>query len=96
MKLNIIGVPTYYGCDNNGTQDAPSKLRDANIIELIKGNGDVEIADLGDIEVKRVMENDKFKNEKNIKYFESVYDLNLKLSKAVDESISSSNFTWLC
>ena len=93
MKLNIIGVPTYYGCDNNGTQDAPSKLRDANIIDLIKGDGDVEIADLGDIEVKRVMENDKFKNEKNIKYFESIYDLNLKLSKAVDESISSSNFT---
>ena len=93
MKLNIIGVPTYYGCDNNGTQDAPSKLRNANIIELIKGNEDVEIADLGDIEVKRVMESDKFKNEKNIKYFESIYDLNLKLSKAVDESISSSNFT---
>ena len=93
MKLNIIGVPTYYGCDKNGTQDAPSKLRNANIIELIKGNGEVEIADLGDIEVKSVMEDDKFKNEKNIKYFESIYDLNLKLSKAVDESISSGNFT---
>ena len=93
MKLNIIGVPTYYGCDKNGTQDAPSKLRNANIIELIKGNGEVEIADLGDIEVKSVMEDDKFKNEKNIKYFESIYDLNLKLSKAVDESMNDSDFT---
>ena len=39
MKLNIIGVPTYYGCDKNGTKDAQSKLRNANIIELLKGNG---------------------------------------------------------
>ena len=39
MKLSIIGVPTYYGCDNNGTQYSPEKLRNANIINLIKDNG---------------------------------------------------------
>lgn len=93
MKLSIIGVPTYYGCDNNGTQHSPQKLRNANVIDLIKDNGKIEVVDLGDIDVKEVLESDKFKNEKNIKYFESIYDLNLKLSKAVDKSMDSSDFT---
>lgn len=93
MKLSIIGVPTYYGCDNNGTQYSPEKLRDANIIDLIKDKREIEIADLGDIDIKQMVESDKFKNEKNIKYFDSIYDLNLKLSKAVDEAMDNSDFT---
>lgn len=93
MKLSIIGVPTYYGCDNDGTQYSPEKLRNANIIKLIKDNGEIEVADLGDIDVIEMMEKDKFKNEKNIKYFESIYDLNLKLSKAVDDAMANSDFT---
>ena len=93
MKLSIIGVPTYYGCDNNGTQYSPEKLRDANIIDLIKDKGEIEVANLGDIDIKQMIESDKFKNEKNIKYFDSIYDLNLKLSKAVDEAMDSSDFT---
>lgn len=93
MKLSIIGVPTYYGCDNDGTQYSPEKLRNANIIKLIKDNGEIEVADLGDIDVIEMMEKDKFKNEKNIKYFESIYDLNLKLSKAVDDAMDNSDFT---
>ena len=56
MKLSIIGVPTYYGCDNNGTQYSPEKLRNANIINLIKDNGEIEVADLGDIDIKEVIE----------------------------------------
>lgn len=93
MKLSIIGVPTYYGCDNDGTQYSPEKLRNANIIKLIKDNGEIEVVDLGDIDVIEMMEKDKFKNEKNIKYFESIYDLNLKLSKAVDDAMANSDFT---
>ena len=93
MKLSIIGVPTYYGCDNNGTQYSPEKLRNANIINLIKDNGEIEVADLGDIDIKEVIERDKFKNEKDIKYFESIYDLNLKLAKAVDKAFDGSEFT---
>ncbi len=93
MKLSIIGVPTYYGCDNDGTRYSPEKLRNANIIKLIKDNGEIEVADLGDIDVIEMMEKDKFKNEKNIKYFESIYDLNLKLSKAVDDAMDNSDFT---
>ena len=93
MKLSIIGVPTYYGCDNNGAQYSPEKLRNANIIKLIKDNGEVEVADLGDIDIKQIIERDKFKNEKDIKYFESIYDLNLKLAKAVDKVMDDSDFT---
>lgn len=93
MKISIIGVPTHYGCDNNGTQYSPEKLRNANIIELMKEDNNIEIADLGDIEIKQVIEEHKFKYEKNIKYFESIYDLNLKLSKVVDEAMNDSDFT---
>lgn len=93
MKLSIIGVPTYYGCDNNGTQYSPERLRNANIIDLIKENRNIKVADLGDIDIKQVMEKDKFKVEKNIKYFESIYDLSLKLAKVVDEAMGDSDFT---
>lgn len=93
MKLSIIGVPTYYGCDNNGTQHSPKKLRDANFINVIKNNVEIEVVDLGDIDIKELVESDKFKNEKDIKYFESIYDLNLNLAKAVDKSMENSDFT---
>ena len=43
MKINIIGVPTHYGCDNDGTQYSPEKLRHANIIELMKEDNDINI-----------------------------------------------------
>lgn len=92
MKLSVVGVPTYYGCDNNGTQDSPGKLRNANIIDLIKKSGNVEIQDFGDIDIKQVVKKDKFKIEKSIKYFESIYDSNLKLAKVVDKSMDKSDF----
>ena len=92
MKLSIIGVPTYYGCDNNGTQYSPEKLRNEKIIDLIRDSGENEVIDLGDIDIIQVMEEYKFKNEKNIKYFESIYDLNLKLAKSVDNEMNSSDF----
>lgn len=92
MRLSVIGVPTYYGCDNNGTQYSPELLRSEKIIELMKNNGKNEVIDLGNIDILQVIEEDKFKNEKNIKYFEGIYDLNLKLAKVVDDEINKSDF----
>ena len=92
MRLSVIGVPTYYGCDNNGTQYSPELLRIEKIIELMKNNGKNEVIDLGNIDILQVIEEEKFKNEKNIKYFESIYDLNLKLAKVVDDEINKSDF----
>lgn len=36
MNINIIGVPTFYGCDKLGPQLGPDKLREKGIIQTIK------------------------------------------------------------
>lgn len=36
MNVNLIGVPTNHGCDRNGAQYGPKKLREANIVNIMK------------------------------------------------------------
>lgn len=91
MKISLIGVPTYYGCDNRGTEKGPDKLREVNIIEEINSLG-IEVNDLGNIYIDKIEERDKFKNNKNIKYFESIYSMNLKLAHQVDYCLKNGTF----
>lgn len=91
MKINLIGVPTYHGCDNRGTEKSPNKLREANITQMIEKTG-LEVNDLGDIVVEEIQEKDKFKNNQNIKYFNSIYNVNLLLAHKVDCSIKKGDF----
>ncbi|MEG0857449.1 MAG: arginase [Terrisporobacter sp.] len=91
MKIGLIGVPTYHGCDNTGTQYGPSKLRNSKIVEII-GKSGVEVIDLGDIHVEEINEADKFKEEKNIKYFNSIYNTNLELARQIDSSLEKDIF----
>ncbi len=38
MKVGLIGVPTNHGCDKDGVQYGPHKLRSSleNVIKIIK------------------------------------------------------------
>ena len=36
MDVSLFGVPIMYGCDQEGVQYGPAKLRNKRIIETIK------------------------------------------------------------
>lgn len=92
MKIDLIGVPIKYGCDKDGVQYGPEKLREVNILNILKEKG-IEISDRGNIYVEEINENDKFKCDENIKYYNSIYNTNKNLAYKVEESIRDGNFT---
>lgn len=92
MSINLIGVPTNHGCDKDGTQYGPQKLRQSQIIDIIEKN-QLEVNDLGDIHVEIIDQKDKLKDNKNIKYYKSIYNVNNELAEKVYESLNSEKFT---
>lgn len=91
MSMNLIGVPINYGCDKEGAQYGPRKLRQSGIMELMIKN-EVESYDIGDIYVPEVKCEDKFKTNSNIKYYEAIYEVNKNLAHVVYNSLESENF----
>ena len=84
MKINVIGVPMFYGCNINGVQDAPDILREYNVFSLLGVNGN-EIIDLGNIytnysESKMIFENNQ------MKYQDEVVKINNQLADKVYNS----------
>ena len=65
MKLGLIGVPQYHGCDNNGVQYCPQKLRTNNLEKTLKSKG-IKVKYIKDIEIEIIDNKDKFKGDKNI------------------------------
>lgn len=91
MNVNLIGVPTNHGCDRNGAQYGPKKLREANIVNIMK-KSELSIYDMGDIYVEDIREKDKFLSDKNIKYYNSIYNVNLNLAHMVYTSLNNKDF----
>lgn len=91
MDIEIIGVPTFYGCDNPGTELGPDKFRERNVVSLLKNKGH-NVVDLGDITVPKVNTNDKFKTSNEIKYLDPLIKVNNKLAHKVHSSIGKGKF----
>ena len=36
MNINVIGAPIKYGCDRDGVQLGPDRLRELGVIDIIK------------------------------------------------------------
>lgn len=90
MRLNLIGVPIYYGCDREGVQYGPKKLRENNISDIFREAG-LNVIDLGDIQVDKIKNEDRFKDDKNIKYYSSIYKVNNNLAQVTYDSVKSGN-----
>ncbi|MGL4773728.1 MAG: arginase [Clostridium sp.] len=90
MKINILGVPIFYGCDRKGVDNGPRVLRENGLLEILKENN--EVNDLGDIEVSNVTEEFKFNSHATLKYLDQVVDCNTLLAKEVYSSLCNNSF----
>ncbi|HLR21211.1 MAG TPA: arginase [Tissierellaceae bacterium] len=91
MNINIIGVPIMYGCDRDGVQLGPDKLRELGIIEIFQNNNH-NVYDMGNLFVPNVLNKDKFKDHNNMKYLEPIIDVNRNLAHSVYSSLKSDTF----
>lgn len=91
MNIHIIQVPLYQGCDVRGVEQAPRTLMKAGLKKLAKECGH-KVVDLGEIEVVENQVEDKYKDHPQIKYFQTILDVNQRLSNRVYQSIASGAF----
>lgn len=90
MKINVIGVPLYYGCDKQGVEIGPNELRKYGLIDIF--NKKHEVSDIGNVSVDYVNEKDKFLSHTKMKYLSAVTKTNEELSDKVYESLCNSKF----
>ncbi|OPJ55997.1 arginase [Alkalithermobacter paradoxus] len=91
MDINLIGVPIFYGCDKEGPQFGPDKLREKNIVSVLKKHNH-KVYDLGNIHVPKVSVKDKFSYHSNMKYLKPIVTANTNLAHVVNMSIKNNNF----
>ena len=90
MNISIIGMPLFYGCDNPGVEKGPEELRKNNLIDIFEKNHNVY--DLGDIEVEKVTESEKYSSNSQLKYLTQVVDANNGLASKVLEALQNDTF----
>lgn len=90
MNINLIGAPTFYGADKKGPDLAPNKLRELGLINFL--NKQHTIYDLGNVYVPFVPSENKFCNHANIKYFNTLVELNSNIAHLVYLSANNNTF----
>jgi arginase len=91
MKINLIGVPLFYGCDRRGVNLGPDDLREKGLVEILEKNNHV-VYDLGNLHVPEISEQNKFQHHSNMKYLDSITEVNRNLAHQVFCSLQSNNF----
>lgn len=88
MKIDIINVPLFYGCDRPGAEIGPKVLKENGLIDIFKKAGN-DVVDKTEIDIIPLKEEDKFKKSKTMKYLDGVIDTNEKLAKEVCDSLNN-------
>ncbi|MEW8956395.1 arginase [Clostridium sp.] len=91
MKINVIGVPLYFGCDREGVDLSPNLLRKHGLIEILEKHHE-EVYDLGNIYVEFMEEKEKFSSHKSMKYLNPIVNVNKNLAHSVYSSLSTGSF----
>lgn len=86
MKIDIIKVPLFYGCDREGVEEGPQTLMDNGLIDLLQGNG-LTVQDKGFVKVPQIMEKDKYCAHPHMKYLDAVISTNEDLARLVSASL---------
>lgn len=93
LKINLLGVPIYYGCDKKGVENGPNSLRENGLLEILRKNNTVY--DLGNLYIPHIDEKDKYKNNSKMKYLKEVQDVTSNLSEAVYNILNSNSFPFV-
>ena len=91
MKINLIGVPLFLGCDNKGVDMGPEKLREKNIIGILENNNHT-VYDMGNLYVPHVSSKDKYSSHNKMKYLAPIMQVNTNLAHQVYSSLCSKTF----
>ncbi len=88
LKIDIIKVPLFYGCDRPGVEEGPQTLMDNGLMELFKEAGN-EVADQGFVKVPQQAEQDKYCAHPHMKYLDSIIETNEDLARMVAASLKN-------
>ena len=91
MKINLIGVPLFYGSDRRGADLGPNKLREKNIIDILRNVGHT-VYDSGNLIVEDIEEDKKFHYHPKMKYLNPIVQVNTNLAHQVYSSLSAKSF----
>lgn len=94
MDISLIGVPIMYGCDRQGVQFGPDKLRRKGILDVIRKYNS-NTYDLGNLYIPEVKEEDKYAFHKKIKYSEAIKEVNTNLAHLVYSVLKSNSFPFV-
>ncbi len=89
-KINIIGVPIKYGCDNEGPNLGPDKMRKRGLVEELRSTG-CEVYDLGNTYIPPATNRDR-DAATNMKYFEQICEVTSNLAEQMSNSLACGAF----
>lgn len=94
LDINVIGVPIKYGCDKDGVQFGPDKLRELGLLNIIKENG-FKVYDMGNIYVPDLLDDCKYDWHEKMKYFIPIVEITTNLAHNVYTSLKSNCFPFI-
>lgn len=94
LDISLIGVPIMYGCDREGTQYGPDRLREKNVIETIQKHQH-RVYDFGNLYIPYFSPTKKHYHHKKIKYLKPILDMSNNLSHLVYSSLMANSFPFV-
>lgn len=94
MDINLIGIPLKYGCDRDGVDIGPDKLREEGIMDLIIKHGH-KVYDMGNIYVPDVPAVNKYLDHHQLKYLNTVAMTNENLANNVYCTLKANKFPFV-
>jgi arginase len=91
MKINMIGVPIFYGADKRGPEYGPAKLREKKVVEVLERNNHT-VYDMGDINIPEAKTYNKYYTHPNLKYVEIIASVNNNLAHSVYSALEADCF----
>lgn len=94
MNISLIGVPIKYGCDRDGAEHGPQKLREKKIVDVIKKYNH-SIYDLGNLYIPTVSASEKYAFHEKMKYLKPIVEVNTNLAHQVYSALVAGNFPFI-
>lgn len=86
MEIDVIGVPLFYGCDTEGVENGPDKLRELGLVELFERNRN-NVLDKGNVAVPVSGPDKKYKSDKLMKYLDEIVETCQNLATEVEDTL---------